>query len=56
METKCQQIIANFVLKCNIPIPEENKGEKRLPFQDELEKHMEDFDIKSFKNGTFFAH
>lgn len=54
--TKCQQIIANYVLKCNIPIPKENIGDKRLPFQDELEKHMEDFDIKSFKNGTFYAH
>lgn len=56
MQTKCQQIIANFVLRCNIPIPKENVGDKRLPFQDELEKHMEDFDIKSFKNGTFYAH
>lgn len=56
METKCQQVIANYVLKCNIPIPKENIGDKRLPFQDELEKHMEDFDIKSFKNGTFYAH
>ena len=55
-KTKCQQIIANYVLKCNIPIPKENVGDNRLPFQDELEKHMESFDIKSFKNGTFYAH
>lgn len=55
-KTKCQQIIANYVLKCNIPVPKENIGDKRLPFQNELEKHMEDFDIKSFKNGTFYAH
>lgn len=56
METKCQQVIANYVLKCNIPIPKENVGDKRLPFQDELEEHMKDFDIKSFRNGTFYAH
>lgn len=55
-KTKCQQIIANYVLKCNIPIPKENIGDIRLSFQNELEKHMEDFDIKSFKNGTFYAH
>ena len=55
-ETKCHQMIANYVLKCNIPISKENIGDKRLPFQDELEKHMKDFDIKSFKNGTFYAH
>lgn len=56
MPTKCQQMIANYVLKCNIPIPDELKGENRLPYQDKLEKHMADFDIKSFKNGTFYAH
>ena len=54
--TKCQQVVANYVLKCNIPIPKENIGDIRLPFQDALEKHMKDFDIKSFKNGTFYAH
>ena len=56
VSTKCQQVIANYVLNCNIPIPKENIGDKRLPFQDELEEHMKDFDIKSFKNGTFYAH
>lgn len=49
-------MIANYVLKCNIPIPDTLKGERNLPFQEELEKHMRDFDIKSFKNGTFYAH
>lgn len=55
-QTKCQQLIANYVLKSDIPIPDKLKGERHLPFQDKLEKHMEDFDIKSFKNGTFYAH
>ncbi|MEZ3421054.1 MAG: hypothetical protein K1V95_03940 [Eubacterium sp.] len=56
MQTRCRLLIANFVLKCGIPIPDTLKGEKRLPFQDALEQHMQDFDIKSFKNGTFYAH
>lgn len=55
-QTRCRQLIADYVLKCSIPIPEELKGERHLPYQDKLEKHMEDFDLKSFKNGTFYAH
>lgn len=56
MQTKCQQMIANYVLRCDIPIDDKYKGDKRLPFQDELEERMKDFDIKEFKNGTFYAH
>lgn len=54
--TKYQQMIANYVLRCDIPIDEKYKGERRLDFQDRLEKHMESFDIKKFKSGTFYAH
>lgn len=54
--TKCQQMIANFVLRCDIPISDKYRGERRLDFQDKLEKHMESFDIKKFKSGTFYAH
>lgn len=54
--SKCQQMIANYVMNCDLPIKDKYKGEKRLPFQDELEKHMEDFNIKDYKNGTFYAH
>lgn len=54
--TKCQQMIANFVLGTDVPIDKELMGAERLPFQDKLEKHMEDFNIKDFKNGTFYAH
>lgn len=56
MQTKCQQMIVNYVMNCPIPIEDKYKGEKRLPFQDELESHMKDFNIKDFKDGTFYAH
>lgn len=56
MLTKCQQMIVNYVMRCNIPIDDEYKGDKRLPFQDRLEERMKDFNIKDFKNGTFYAH
>lgn len=54
--TKCQQMIANFVLGTSVPIDNSLVDAQRLPFQDKLEKHMEDFNIKDFKNGTFYAH
>lgn len=56
MQTKCQQMIANYVMHCPIPIDDKYKGDRHLPFQDDLEKHMQDFDVKAFKNGTFYAH
>lgn len=56
MLTKCQQMIVNYVMRCNIPIDDKYKGDKRLPFQDRLEERMKDFNIKDFKNGTFYAH
>ncbi len=56
MQTKCQQMIANYVLRCDIPIDDKYKGDRRLPFQDELEERMKGFNIKDFKNGTFYAH
>lgn len=56
VQTKCQQMIVNYVMNCAIPIEDKYKGDKRIAFQDELEKHMNDFNIKDFKNGTFYAH
>ena len=49
-------MIASYVLKCSLPIADKYKGERHLPFQDKLEIHMADFNIKDFKNGTFYAH
>lgn len=54
--SKCQQMIANFVMNCEVPIKDEFKATEQLPFQAELEEHMKDFNIKDFKNGTFYAH
>jgi hypothetical protein len=54
--TKCQQMIANYVMNCEVPIKEEYKAKEQLPFQFELEEHMKEFNIKDFKNGTFYAH
>lgn len=54
--TKCQQLIANYVMNVEVPIKDEFKGKEKLPFQAELEEHMKEFNIKDFKAGTFYAH
>lgn len=54
--SKCQQMIANYVMNCEVPIKDEFKAAEQLPFQDKLEEHMKSFNIKDFKNGTFYAH
>lgn len=56
IKTKCQQMIANFVMNCDVPIKEQYIGKERLPFQVELEEHMKSFNIKDFKSGNFYAH
>ena len=47
--TKCQQMIANYVMNCELPIKDKYKVEEKLPFQLQLEEEMKDFDINSFK-------
>lgn len=54
--TKNQQLIANFVMNCEVPIKDKYIANEKLPFQAELEEHMKDFNIKDFKNGNFYAH
>lgn len=56
METKCRYMILKYIMKCSLPIPEQLKGERRLKFQDELEEKMKSFNIKDFKDGTFYSH
>ncbi|MCM1114441.1 MAG: hypothetical protein NC397_02995 [Clostridium sp.] len=56
MNTKCQQLIANFAMNCDVPIKEQYIGKEKLQFQYDLELHMEDFNIKDFKNGSFYSH
>lgn len=54
--SKCRNLIANYVMNCDLPIKKDYIGAERLPFQNELEKHMESFNIKDFNKGTFYAH
>lgn len=56
METKCQQMILKYVLNSSSPIPDNLKGERHMAFQDELEERMKSFNIKDFKDGTFYSH
>ena len=54
--TKCQQMTANYIMKCEVPIDDRFKGKEKLKFQYELEEKMKDFNINDFKNGTFSVH
>ncbi|MBE6741859.1 MAG: hypothetical protein E7570_06085 [Ruminococcaceae bacterium] len=54
--TKCQQMTANFLMKCSVPIDDKYKGQEKLKFQYELEEKMKSFTINDFKNGTFNIH
>lgn len=56
VKTKCQQMIANFAMNCEIPIKEQYIGKEKLPFQDELEEKMKAFNLKDFRAGKFTAH
>lgn len=56
MATKLQQMTANYVMNCDVPIKNEYIGKERLPFQDELEERMKSFTIAEFRNGTFYTH
>ena len=53
--TKTQQMVAEYVMKTELPIADSLKGE-RLPYQDALEEHMKDFDLNEYRKGTFFSH
>lgn len=54
--TKCQQMTANYIMKCEVPIDGKYFGNEKLPFQYELEEKMKKFTIKDFKDGTFSVH
>lgn len=55
-KTKSQQLIANFVMNCDVPIKDEYIGKETLPYQIELEERMKAFNLKDFNSGNFFAH
>ncbi len=56
MQTKCQRLVADYIMRSPTPIPDSLMHKERLPFQSELEEHMEEFTLKSFNDGTFYAH
>lgn len=56
MQTKTQAMTAEYLMNTKVPIPDELKHKEVLDFQKELEKHMEEFTIKSYLDGTFYAH
>lgn len=56
METKCQQLILKYVMHTSVPVPENLKGEKHMQFQDDIEEKMKSFNIRDFKDGTFYSH
>lgn len=55
-KTKCQQLIANFVMNCDVPIKEEYIAKEKLPFQSEIEEKMKKFNLKDYRNGDFYIH
>lgn len=55
-KTKSQQLIANFVMNCDVPIKEQYIGKEKLPFQEEVKEKMKDFNLKDFRNGNFYIH
>ena len=56
MQTKTQAMTAEYIMNTRVPIPDELKHKEVLEFQKELEKHMEEFTIKSYLDGTFYTH
>ncbi|MBQ9532060.1 MAG: hypothetical protein IJR70_08305 [Eubacterium sp.] len=54
--TKCQQMTANYIMNCSVPIDDKYKGKEKLKFQNDLKEKMKNFDINDFKNGTFSVH
>lgn len=53
---KCQQLIVNHIMNCDLPIKDKYICKDKLAFQFELEEHMESFNLRDYKNGNFFAH
>lgn len=54
--TRNQANIVHYAMGCELPIEEKYIGRERLPFQDELEERMKDFDLKKYLKGEFYAH
>lgn len=55
-ESVCRKLIANYIMNCEIPIKEQFIHREKLQFQYDLEDKMEKFNLKDFKDGSFFIH
>lgn len=55
-ETKCQQIIANFVMNCDVPIKEQYICRDKLPFQLDLAEKVKELTLKDIKSDYFSVH
>lgn len=55
-ETKCQQIIANFVMNCDVPIKEQYICKDKLPFQLDLAEKVKELTLKDIKSDYFSVH
>lgn len=55
-ETKCQQMIANFVMNCDVPIKEQYICRDKLPFQLDLAEKVKELTLKDIKSDYFSVH
>lgn len=51
---KYQQMIANYVMNCEIPIKDKFIVKDKLPYQAKLEEKMKEFNLKDFNSGSFY--
>lgn len=56
IQSACQSMIAEFILRADLPIKEEYKSKGKLAFQEELEERMKNFSAKEYLNGNFQIH
>lgn len=55
-ETKCQQMIANFVMNCDVPIKEQFICRDKLPFQLDLAEKVKELTLKDIKSDYFSVY
>ena len=56
IETKCQQMIANYVMNCDVPIKEQYISRDKLQFQLDLEDRVKKLTLKEIKSDYFSVH
>ena len=56
IETKCQQMIANYAMNCDVPIKEQYISRDKLQFQLDLEDRVKKLTLKEIKSDYFSVH